>query len=40
MKKRYVIPLGVVGLLLVMYLAGPQLERTELNLELPVCGGR
>lgn len=36
MKKRYVIPLGVVGLLLVMYLAGPRLERTELNLELPI----
>ncbi len=36
MKKCYMIPLLVVLVLVVIYFAGPRLERTELNLELPV----
>lgn len=35
MKRGYVILLGAVLGLLAIYLAGPRLERTELNLELP-----
>lgn len=36
MKKCYIIPLGVFVVLVALYLVGPRMERTELNLELPV----
>ncbi len=35
MKRRYVISLGMIVLVTTVYLTGPRLKRTELNLELP-----
>ena len=36
MKKRYMIPLSIIIMLVVVYWVGPRLPRTELDVILPV----